>query len=189
MREREPEPSFDDESFHTLHAVQRGLERQGYFFQPVPKEHTEAVVTHPLVHRLHTLTTKRGFIKVAGHVLITFSGYARDTREIYQIPEIRTYWRALDGQVPELPAFLAYLPHLYFNGPGLHLMLLGAIEETIPRPELGGYDVHVADAAPLVADAVRRIGQAGRKYHLPSTITSRLLTHFVAGATHQLGPR
>jgi hypothetical protein len=184
---REHELPEDQESFTILRATQEALERHGYFLQPVPREHTEAGVTDPLVHRLHTLTKKRGFTHVAGHVMITFSGYARDEREIIAIPEIRSYWRSLDAQVPELPGLVAYLPHWRFNGPGFHVMLLGTIEEMIPHPELEGYITHVVDAAPLVTDALKRIQQAGRKYHLPPNRTQQLLADFLAGVTHQLG--
>src|SRR5436190_744783 len=123
MREQ---PSFPfDESWASLHASQRMWEQLGYYLQPVAKEHTEAVVTAPLVHRLHTLITKLGFGKVAGHTMLTFSGYADDEREIIEIPEIRAYYQQLDREVPELPALVAHLPQLRYNGPGFHVMLLG----------------------------------------------------------------
>jgi hypothetical protein len=41
---------------------------------PSPKEHAEAVVTDPLVHRIETQVKKRGLEKLAGRVAITFSG-------------------------------------------------------------------------------------------------------------------
>src|SRR5687767_8108401 len=106
------------ERFDAIRFVQGELERQGYYFYPVEKEHLEALVTHPLVHRIRTQIKKRGFAKVAGKVAVTFSGYADDPREIFDIPEIRSYWRRLDAELPELPSVLAFLPEFQFNGPG-----------------------------------------------------------------------
>jgi hypothetical protein len=177
-----------DESFAALQLTQQELGRHGYFFHAVPREHTEDGITDPLVHRLHTQITKRHFVKMAGHVLLSFSGYAEDEREIFAIPEIRSYWRTLDQQLPELPALVAYLPELRFNGPGFHLMLLGNIDQTLAHPERGIYEVHVTDATTLITDALHRIEQSSRKYHLPRSATQQLLTQFMAGATHRLGP-
>jgi hypothetical protein len=185
MRERQP--PFHDESFNSLLQTQRELERLGYFFHPVAKEHTEGGVTDLLLHRLRTQINKRGFGKLAGHTLITFSGYGEDEREIIAIPEIRSFWRSLDQQLPELPALVAYLPQARYNGPGFHVMLLGTIEQTLAHPEIGVYDVRVIDAGPLVDDALRRIVLAGRKYHLMPNRTNQLLTNFAMGATHRIG--
>jgi hypothetical protein len=49
---------------------------------------------------------------------------AQDPREIFEIPEVRSYWQQLDQQLPALPALLTHLPDLPYNGPGMHLMLL-----------------------------------------------------------------
>jgi hypothetical protein len=186
-RERWSRDPFD-ERFTTLQHVQEALDRLGYQFYPIPKEHVEGGVTDPLVHRIRRQTKKRGFEKVAGNVVVTFSGYATDPREVFAVPEIRDYWRALDARVSELPALVAYLPQVGFNGPGLHMMLLGTVDDAIAHPEIGGYDVHVADAAPLIHDALRRIRAAGVAHRLKPTTTQRLLDQFVAGATHRLKP-
>src|SRR5438093_50620 len=138
-RERFPGGPFD-ESYDALRFVQQEFERTGHLFAPIPKEHIEAGVTGPLVHRIKMQIKKRGFEKLAGNVAVTFSGYAHDEREIFAIPEIRAYWRKLDRELPELPALLAYLPQLGFNGPGIHLMMVGTVDEAIHRPEIGGYD-------------------------------------------------
>jgi len=184
MAERE-QPEFLDERFATLAAVQEALSHRGYTFLPIPKEHTEALVTDPLLHRIHTQVKKRGFANVAGKAIVTFSGYGRDPREISAIPEIRGFWQHLDTQLPELPALLAYLPTLRFNGPGIHLMLLGEIDAVQERPAEGMYDVHVVDAPHLITDATRRIRQAGQKYHLDQSAVTRLLGHFLQGAGSQ----
>lgn len=180
-----PEHSFG-ERFSTLTVVQQELERPGYFLYPVAREHVEAGVTDPLVHRIRTQINKHGFDKMAGKVAITFSGYAYDDREVFPIPETRAYWRTLDRQLPELPALLAYLPPLGFNGPGIHLLLVGTVEEATARPELGGYDVSVTDTSTLIADTLGRIRQAGRTYHLRPNMTHQLIHRFLAGVTHQL---
>jgi hypothetical protein len=86
------------------------------------------------IHRIRTLTKKRGFEKIAGNVVVTFSGYAADPREVFAVPEIRNYWRALDTQIAELPALVACLPQVGFNGPGLHLLLLGTSMTLSPTP-------------------------------------------------------
>jgi hypothetical protein len=126
MGEREPrEFNRFDERFSTLRIVQQELERRGYFFYPIEKEHTEGLVTGPLLHRLRTTIKKRGFGNVAGRVALTYSGYAHDPREVYAIPEARAYWRALDSQLPEFPALLAALPEWAYNGPGMQLTMLG----------------------------------------------------------------
>src|SRR5579871_2275762 len=111
MAEREPPPfDFFDERFDTLAVVQEALAQRGYLFQPIPKEHIEGLITAPLIHRVQTQIKKRGFPNVAARLAITFSGYARDPREVYEIPEARAWWSMLDAQLPELPALLAILP-------------------------------------------------------------------------------
>ncbi len=184
MAERE-QPDFSDERFATLTAVQEALARRGYTFLPVPRGHTEGGVTDPLRHRVCTHISKRGFHNLAGKAIVTFSGYGRDPREIYAIPEIRAYWQRLDAQLPELPALLALLPELRFNGPGLHLMLLGQIDAVRNRPAEGMYDVHLVDAPRLIVNATRRIQQAGRTYHLDQAHVTRLTRDFLRGAGAQ----
>src|SRR4051812_39676723 len=130
MTERDPSWFFD-ERFATLQLAQEAFERRGFFFHPIPKEHTEGLVTGPVLHRLRTQIKKRSFAHVAGHVAITFSGFARDEREIFAIPEVRAYWRQLDSELPELPALLAVLPELGYNGPVHHLTLLGTIDTMV----------------------------------------------------------
>jgi hypothetical protein len=171
--------------FGLIRVVQEELERRGYYFLPVEREHTEGPVTGPLVHRLKTHIKKRGFARVAGRALITFSGYEDDPREVYEIPEIRAYYHQLDIDLPELPALLAYLPDLGFNGPGMYLMLLGEVDQAIHRPERGGYDVHVVNAEPLIQQALARIQQASTRYHLGHNDRERLQAAFLAGATYR----
>jgi hypothetical protein len=173
------------EHFDHLRAAQEGLERLGYYFYPIEREHTEGLVTAPLVQRIRTQIKKRGFEKVAGKVAITFTGYAGDPREIFAIPEIRTYWHHLDRELPDLPALLAVLPELNFNGPGQHLMLMGEIDAAVQRPEMGGYDVHVANAQGIIDDAVRRILQAASKYRLSHNTVTHLLEQFDRGVRHR----
>jgi hypothetical protein len=122
--EQQPGGPFD-ENFQILRLMQQEFERLGYFFHPVPKEHTEAGVIDPLVHRIRGQIKRRGMEKVAGKVAITWSGYAQDDREIFAIPEIRAFYQRLDRQLPELPSLVTYLPQFNYNGPGFHLMLLG----------------------------------------------------------------
>jgi hypothetical protein len=186
MGEREG-PGFFDERFGTLRVVQEELERLGYFLQPIPKEHTEGLVIGPLVHRLHTHIKKRNFSNVAGRVAITLSGLGQDSREIYDIAEVRAYWRALDAQLPELPALLATLPAFRYNGPGQHVMLLGTIDAVVRHPAEQRYDLHVVEGPTLIADAVTRIRQAGLKYRLTAAATQNLIEQFKRGAGSPLG--
>jgi len=178
----ERERSSDFERFDHLQLVRTELGRRGYFLHAVPREHTEGLVTGPLLHRLQTQIKKHGFGHVAGHVAITFSGLAFDEREIYAIPEVRAYWRALDEQLPELPALLATLPAFGFNGPGQHVMLLGDIDAVEHHPAEGRYNVHVVQGPRLLAVGIARIRQAGRKYHLTDVAVSRLIEQFKLGA-------
>ncbi len=171
------------ERLDQLRAVQEALERQGYYFHPVEREHTDGLVTDPLLSRLRNQIKKRGFSKLAAHVAITFTGYAQDEREIWQIPEVRAYWRKLDGQLPELPALLAHLPQFQFNGPGQHLLLTSEPSELTAHRTLGGYDVSVADAPGKITQAKWRIQQAGAKYHLSSQTVRNLMAHFEQAAT------
>src|SRR5216683_2345755 len=159
--------------FEVMQAVQHSLESRGYHYFPVEREHTEGLLTQPLLSRLRTQIKKRGFSKVAGRSIITFSGYDQDPREIQEVPEIRGYFQKLDSELPELP----------FNGPGICLMMLGEIDETIPHPELGGYDVHVLGAARIMEQAVYRIRQASAKYSITPTQRNQLVAQFMAGAT------
>jgi len=185
MAEHEQSP-YVDERFTTLRPVQEALARRGFYLYPIEKEHTEGLVTSPLLHRLRTQIKKRGFRQVAGHVALTFSGYAHDQREVFAIPEARAWWQQLDTQLPELPALLAILPELRYNGAGMHLTLLGEIDAMVHRPLVAGYDVHVADAQRLIDAAVRRIRQAGRIYHLNQTAVTNLVEHFRRGALQRL---
>src|SRR5579883_2720645 len=171
MGERDRRDFF--ERFDVLRWTQAELSRTGYVFEPIPKELTEARVTAPLIHRLRTTITQRGFGSVAGRVAITFSGYAADRREIYAIPEIRAYWRALDRQVPELPALLTVLPAFRYNGPGQHVLLLGTITAVRHDPTTEQYQAHVVDGPRLLADALARIRRAGRAYQLPEDYVRR----------------
>jgi len=50
--------------------------------EPFTKEHPEGPITAPLLQRIRTQITKRGFGKVAGRAIITFSGFAGDPREV-----------------------------------------------------------------------------------------------------------
>jgi hypothetical protein len=119
---------------------------------------------------------------VAGSVVLTCSGYAHDPRELFAISEVRAYWRQLDTELPELPALLACIPDLGFDGSAMHLMLLGKIDGVRRRPAVGGYEVQVGDAPWLIADATQRIRQAGRKYHLNQMTVQNLIDRFVQGA-------
>lgn len=183
MSEREPR-SYG-ERFDAIRFVQTELERSGYYFYPIEKEHTEALLTEPLADRIRRQIKKRGFEKVAGKVAITFSGYAHDDREIFAVPEIRAYWQKLDRQLPELPAVLTHLPELGFNGPGLHLMLTGTIDQMVHRPGFGGYDVRVADAPAIIDRAVTRIRQSGQRYKMNPNAVNGLVRQFVRSATHR----
>ncbi len=174
------------ERLDALRAVQAELQRLGYYFYPVEKEHLEGLVTNPLIYRIRTQIKKRGFEKVAGKVAITFSGYQEDPREVFEIPEIRAYWRRLDAELPELPAVLTFLPQLGFNGPGMHLLLLGTIDAILDRPAIGSYDVHVQNAAGIMADGARRIHQAASRYRMSQTATNRLVEQFITSATYRI---
>src|SRR5215211_2854570 len=184
----ESQPPHHPESFWVMRQVQEGLERRGYFFHPVEKEHTEGLITDPLLARLRTSIRKRGFEKVASRTAISFSGYAQDPREIFEIPEVRSYWRKLDGQLPELPALLTHLPELRYNGPGMHLELVGEVDLAIPDPSIGGYHLHVVGGPDLIEQAERRIRQAGAKYHLQPQVVTNLCARFRAAATAELEP-
>src|ERR1700736_3163534 len=100
------ERPFSGESFEVLRGTQEKLETLGWLFFPIPKEHVEGLITAPLLQRIRTQIKKRGFEKVAGRALITFSGFVADSREIYAIPEARSYWAKLDRELPELPALV-----------------------------------------------------------------------------------
>jgi hypothetical protein len=171
-----------------MRLVRQDLERRGYFFHPVEKEHTEGLITQPLLARIRTSIRKRGFEKVAGRTAITFSGYADDPREIFEIPEVQAYWQQLDRELPELPALLTHLPELRYNGPGMHLMLTGTVDLAIADPTIGGYHVHVVNGPAIIEQSVRRIRQAGTKYHLQPQIVSNLASRFAQAATAQLHP-
>ncbi len=173
---------FFGESFENIRQTQEGLLRFGWYLFDVPKEHTEGLVTQPLVQRIRTQIKKRGFEKLAGRSLITFNGYADDPREVFLIPEIRGYWRRLDAELPELPALLGMLPQLRYNGPGLYLTHLGEVDLMLPSADPLVYDVHVVGGEKLIAQALHRISQAARKYHLNPALTERLIRQFLEGA-------
>jgi hypothetical protein len=181
--ERDPRRAF--ERYESFRVTQHELERIGYYFHPIEREHTEGLIVDPLLARVNRQIKRRGFAKVATKMIFTFSGYVEDPREIEQIPEVRAWWRRFDSQLPELPALLGFLPAMEFNGPGQHLLLLGEIAETIHRPEIGGYDSRVTNAQQLIDDAARRIRQAATKYHLPSNAANLLIEHFIRSATYR----
>jgi hypothetical protein len=187
----EPESNYRRyfESFNVMQQTQEELARRGWYFFPVEKEHTEGLVTDPLLGRIRTTIKKRGFEKVAGKTAITFSGYADDPREIFDIPEIRTYWRRIDRELPELPALLTHLPQLRYNGPGMQVMLVGTVDLALADPAIGGYHVHVVNGPALIADATKRIHHAGVKYHLRPEIVTNLAARFAQAATAELEPQ
>lgn len=179
---------FFDESFSSLSRMQEDLEKQGLFVLPVPKEHIEAKVTRPLIQKIRTRIKKRGFDNVAGNVFITFSGFAHDTREVYQIPEVRGFVQQLDRDLPELPALLGISQDLLYNGPGLYVSCLGnPDEQTIPDDPhyFQRYNLYVDDAKTIVSGAVHRIHVAGRKYGLSRDKTERMVERFMAGVVKQ----
>ncbi len=172
-----------DESFTTLNQLQTELEKHGWHFFPIPKEHTEGLIIEPLIARIRTRINKRGFVKLAGHSIMTFSGFAKDPREIHQIPEIQLFWRKLDQQLPELPALLGSVIPIRYNGPVMHLSLLGEIDEIVDHPEQQRQDLHVIGADRMVTNAIERIYAAGRRHHLSFQRTYRLVTDFIACTT------
>ena len=70
-----------------------------------------------------------------------------------------------------------------YNGPVLHLSLLGDVDQVVDHPEQGVYDIHVIGAERIIANAVERIFTAGKKYHLPYSQTYHLIADFMAYAT------
>jgi hypothetical protein len=54
-----------------MRPVQEDLERHGYFFHPIEKEHTEWLITDLLLACIRTKIRKRGFAKVASRTAIT----------------------------------------------------------------------------------------------------------------------
>lgn len=180
------EEEFGRIPFAWLQATKEALERKGYAYFPVEREHIEALVTEPLAHRLRTTIKKRGFRKVAGHTIITFSGYETDPREVFEVPEARTYYQKLAGEFPELPALVAFVPELRFNGPMLYVTLLGEVDLALPRPEITGFDLHVVGAELIIRQAVERIRRAGEKYKLQSSETEHLAATFLVAGAHRL---
>jgi hypothetical protein len=178
MKEGEPPARIP---FEILRVVQSELERRGYYYLAVEQEHIEGLVTAPIAARLRGQIKRRGFQKVAGHMILTFSGYDRDPREIQEVPEIRAYFEQLDAEVTELPALLAFLPEMGFNGPGIYLMILGEISETIHHPEQFGYDVQVLGAQRIIDRALHRIRQTATTYKLRHNDRIRLEQTFLTG--------
>lgn len=93
---------------------------------------------------------------------------------------------AYRAELPELPAVLAFLPELQFNGPGMHLTLLGTIDAITHRPEIAGYDVHIPDVQPIIDDASGRIQHVASKYRLGKMAAARLTEQFRFAAAHRI---
>src|SRR5258708_1518803 len=178
-----PERPTDD-SFSVLENTRQELAKHGWYFFPIPKEHTEGRVTDTLIARIRSQIKKRGFPKVAGRSLITFSGYGTDEREIYLIPEARAYWQKLNRELPELPALLGIIEAIRYNGPGMHLSMVGEIDEIIDYPEQERQELHVIGSDRIIQNSVTRIWAAGKKYHLPFQQLSRLLSNFLVYSTY-----
>jgi hypothetical protein len=166
-----------------METARHELAKHGWYLFPIPKEHTEGGVTDPLLARLRSQIKKRGFEKLAGHSLLTFSGYGPDSREIHQIPEVRAYWRKLDRELPELPALLGVIEVARYNGPVMHLSLIGEIDEIVDHPEFERQDLLIIGAERIIANAVERIYSAGKKYHLHSSSTYKIIADFMAYST------
>ena len=77
---------------------------------------------------------------------------------------------------------LATLPAMHYNGPGMQLLLLGDIDTVLRYPAEGRYEARVVQGPRLIADAVARIRQAGRKYHLPEPAVHSLVQRFKRNA-------
>jgi hypothetical protein len=178
-----PERDHIDDSFGTMEITRAELAQLGWYLFAIPREHTEGEVTDPLVARVRSQIKKHGFDKVAGHSLFTFSGYGHDHREIHQVPEIRAFWRKLDRQLPELPALLGVIELARYNGPVIHLTLIGEIDEIVDHPELERQDLLVLGAERIIANAVERIYAAGKRHHLHYSVTYKLIADFMAYST------
>ena len=75
-----------------------------------------AANSRPLVQLLRGMTTRpRAWRRLRGSVLFSVDGWNHDPREIYEIPEVRTYWAKVDA------AFPAWT---YFSVPGGPLAVL-----------------------------------------------------------------
>ncbi len=61
-------------------------------------------------------------------------------------------------------------------------MFLGDIDTIVHRPAEGQYDAHVVQGLRITEDAIRRIRQAGLKYHLGEPATGELIARFKRGA-------
>lgn len=172
-------PERPNESFESMARSQRVWESLGIYFFPIPKEHTEGLITRPLLSRIKSKIRQRGFERLAAHTAITFSGYADDPREIHQVPEVRAFWRKLDRELEELPALLTVMPEANYNGPVQHLSLLGEIDRIVDHPAQRRHDVHILNADTLIKDAVARIMRSGMKYQLHPDHIAHLVHFFI----------
>jgi hypothetical protein len=71
MKEGDPSARLP---YEFIRLTQVELERRGYFFSTVEREHAEGLITEPMAARLRGLIKRRGFGKVAGRTILTFSG-------------------------------------------------------------------------------------------------------------------
>src|SRR4051794_12823625 len=58
----------------------------------------------------------------------------------------------------------------------------------IPDPGIGGYHLHVVNGPAIIDQSIRRIRQAGVKYHLQPQVVTNLAARFAQAATAQLQP-
>jgi hypothetical protein len=58
----------------------------------------------------------------------------------------------------------------------------------LPDPRIGGYHLHVVNGQAIIDQALRRIRQAGAKYHLQPQTVTKLCARFTQAATAELQP-
>lgn len=181
-------PRHLHENFRFLSNVSDSLIEQEIYPVFMEREHIEGGITTPVIHKLQKYIHKYGFSKVAGRTLIHYSGYSEDPRELFEIPEARTFWQQLNTAFPAIPTLINLaisltipvvvpsgkgrfkvlencVPPVYWNGPIFWLGMLANVDTTaVSRIAPDTVRFEIKDAAVWLAKAAEQFAATYQKY-------------------------
>lgn len=146
------------ENAHEMKAARRFFAGLGIHFIPIPRHDTTARRTKPTVDAITRLIIKESIPRCVGKLVVTFSGYENDPREVEEIPECVLFWRTLDHEIPELPLLIGNIPGVY-DGPSIYVGFLSRDVRVIERRQTT-VRLAVAEGKTLAEGLVGRITKA-----------------------------
>jgi hypothetical protein len=131
--------------------------------------------TRPLVQALRRATaTRAAWQRLQGAVVFALEGWESDPREIYEIPEVRRYWAALDAAFPAWSFFAV-------PGQVLRAFALCVLPDVrmLARSQRGApwlADVERSDVDAFIERTVVAVTQAAGVHHVDAARLQRYRT-------------